>query len=182
MENLIKFDRDVDMRVSTHLKTARGGVRAGHVNASNAPAPRAGTYIRSSLHREEWKIYIKLSEKSTTHPQGGGARTCVRFKRAVAAPELPGTVTCARLRPRWRRMLHARRTHRTHRARRRARGGALINIYYRYFGNRGVSFGEGAEYTQLNEAGTPPSPRSLPPHSLSHALSLVLALHSSSTS
>lgn len=35
----------------------------------------------------------------------------------------------------------------------RARGGALINIYYRYFGNRGVSFGEGAEYTQLNEAG-----------------------------
>uniref|UniRef100_A0A2A4K4T2 Uncharacterized protein n=1 Tax=Heliothis virescens TaxID=7102 RepID=A0A2A4K4T2_HELVI len=38
----------------------------------------------------------------------------------------------------------------------RARGGALINIYYRYFGNRGVSFGEGAEYTQLNEAGPPP--------------------------
>lgn len=36
------------------------------------------------------------------------------------------------------------------------RGGALINIYYRYFGNRGVSFGEGAEYTQLNEAGERP--------------------------
>lgn len=48
-------------------------------------AVRPGTYSRSSLHREEWKIYIKPSEKSTTHPRGGGARTCVRFKRAVAA-------------------------------------------------------------------------------------------------
>lgn len=51
-----------------------------------APTPRAGTYSRSSLHWEEWKIYIKSSEKSTTHPWGGGARTCVRFKRAIAAP------------------------------------------------------------------------------------------------
>lgn len=63
-----------------------GGVRAAHVNATDAPTPRAGTYSRSSLHREEWKIYIKPSEKSTTHPEGGGVRTCVRFKRAVAAP------------------------------------------------------------------------------------------------
>lgn len=31
------------------------------------------------------------------------------------------------------------------------RSRALINIYYRYFGSRGLSFGEGAEYTQLNE-------------------------------
>lgn len=81
------------MRASTHLRTAtRGGVRVAHVNASNAPTPRAGTYSRSSLHREEWKIYIKPSEKSTTHPEGGGARTCVRFKRAVAAPALSSSI------------------------------------------------------------------------------------------
>lgn len=36
MENLIKFDRDVDMRASTHLEPR--GVRAAHVNASDAPA------------------------------------------------------------------------------------------------------------------------------------------------
>lgn len=47
-----------------------GGVRVPHVNAS---ADATARNLRpQSLHREEWKIYIKPSEKSTTHPWGGG--------------------------------------------------------------------------------------------------------------
>lgn len=60
--------------IKFHQKRVSSGAGwSSHVNANDTPPP-AGTYSRSSLHREEWKIYIKPSEKSTTHPEGGGWR------------------------------------------------------------------------------------------------------------
>lgn len=85
--NLIKFDRDADTRAGT-APPGRGGVRVPHVNASAARNQRP-----QSLHREEWKIYIKPSEKSTTHPRGGSPDVRSISTRLAARGRYRCTVT-----------------------------------------------------------------------------------------
>ncbi|GBP98274.1 hypothetical protein EVAR_101128_1 [Eumeta japonica] len=162
------------------------------------PEPTAAR--RTSLHREEWKIYIKPSEKSTTHPGGGGRlrgpdvrsiqTSCCRprprtphlhaapafiteQRAAVAAAAAARTAAPARAAPYHKTLLRCnfrfsfslRASRKINMLKpdpppdRRKKYSKLTKylFYSSVFRAQRSIIWEGAEYTQLNEAGEAPS-------------------------